>query len=345
MILFRADGNSAVGAGHVMRCLSIADAAKQAGEKCIFVTAADDFGQVIVSRGYETHVLGTDYADMESEDMLSVLEMYSPKALFVDSYFVTRKYLESLLEVCRKRDILLVYMDDVLAFAYPCDVLINYNIYGKKEEYIKLYDGLQVPKLLMGTAYTPLKMEYQGRTPRAVKEHADSVLVSTGGADFEHLAVELIKKAVQYPYTFHFVIGALNPDREQIRELADKADNIILHEQVPSLAPVMEICDAAISAAGSTLYELCATQTPTITYVLADNQIPGAQAFAAGGVMLNCGDVRALGKEVLAGRLLDAAVSLLEDFGERVRISEKMREVVDGKGTARIIEELLQRKE
>ncbi|MBE5873562.1 MAG: UDP-2,4-diacetamido-2,4,6-trideoxy-beta-L-altropyranose hydrolase [Lachnospiraceae bacterium] len=344
MIVFRADGNSAVGAGHVMRLLSIADAARQAGENCIFVTASGDMEQVITARGYESHVLGTDYSDMESEDMQAVLEVYKPAVLFVDSYFVTEKYLDGLLEYCRIHDIRLVYMDDVLAFPYPCDILVNYNIYGREEDYLSLYTGRKVPRLLQGSAYAPLRGEFLDRSPRKVRKQADTVLVSTGGADFEHLAVELIKKAGQYPYTFQFVIGALNPDKEKIRELADASDNIVLYEQVPSLAPIMETCDVAISAAGSTLYELCATQTPTITYVLADNQLPGAQAFAAKGVMLNCGDVRVLGREALAGKLLDSAASLLEDYDNRVLISERMKEVVDGKGAGRILKEVLQEK-
>lgn len=38
------------------------------------------------------------------------------------------------------------------------------------------------------------------------------------------------------------------------------------------MSELMQQCDMAVSAAGSTLYELCACGMPTITYVLADNQ-------------------------------------------------------------------------
>ena len=345
MIIFRADGNSSVGAGHVMRCLSIADAAKQAGEKCIFITATADFEEIIVSRGFEVRVLGTDYTDMEAEDLPAVLEAYKPSALFVDSYFATENYLGSLLKYCRKKDTKLVYLDDVLSFAYPCDILINYNIYGKEADYARLYQGKQSPQLLLGTAYAPLRAEFQNRASRVIRQNANSVLVSTGGADSEHIAVELVKLAGKNPYIFHFVIGALNTDKECIRELAKGADNIILHEAVTSMALLMESCDVAISAAGSTLYELCATQTPTLTYVLADNQIPGAEEFCAYGVMKNCGDVRNLGTKELARRLLDSAGELLGDYEKRVRIATNMQSIVDGNGAKRMINEVLQRKE
>ncbi len=50
--------------------------------------------------------------------------------LFVDSYFVTYDYLAALRKLCRAISCRLVYIDDVPAFPYPVDDLINYNIYG-----------------------------------------------------------------------------------------------------------------------------------------------------------------------------------------------------------------------
>ena len=66
-LLFRADGNASIGAGHVMRCLSIADAARDKGIECIFVAAGDDFERIIADRGYRDVVLGTEYQDMDGE--------------------------------------------------------------------------------------------------------------------------------------------------------------------------------------------------------------------------------------------------------------------------------------
>lgn len=49
MLIFRADGNPDIGAGHVMRCLSIADAAD---EPCLFVAADENFSAAITGRGF-----------------------------------------------------------------------------------------------------------------------------------------------------------------------------------------------------------------------------------------------------------------------------------------------------
>ena len=67
MILFRADGNPVLGAGHIMRCLSVADALKEAGIKAEFVLAEPFMQSLIQSRGYKAHVLNTSYENLENE--------------------------------------------------------------------------------------------------------------------------------------------------------------------------------------------------------------------------------------------------------------------------------------
>ena len=67
MILFRADGNKKIGSGHLMRCLSIADAMKEMGIQSIFATADDSMSELLRNRGYENIILHTDYYDMDGE--------------------------------------------------------------------------------------------------------------------------------------------------------------------------------------------------------------------------------------------------------------------------------------
>lgn len=347
MILFRADGNANVGLGHVMRNLSIADAFHKLGEANCFAVADESMQELIACRGYEVKVLGTKYDQMDTEiDLLEdLVKTLRPKALLVDSYFVTDTYLHSLHEICKEANALLVYVDDVLAFPYECDVLINYNIYATPEEYRRLYKDLSLPELLLGTMYAPLRTEFQGLKNRKLRMDAKDILISTGGADFEHFGLELLRAILRHDnwnnYRFHFVIGAMNEDKVEIERIASNAEHICLHKNVSNMSELMQACDVAVSAAGSTLYELCVTQTPSVTYILADNQIPGAEGFTQKGVLSNAGDVRVLGLEQLANNVLNEAVDLLNDFEKRSAISEKMKSVVDGNGAERIASEIL----
>lgn len=343
MLLFRADGNNYIGAGHIMRCISIADAAKRLGHDCIFVSADNNFESVISSHGHEVVVLNTDYTSLDNEPLSSIIETYKPKAVIIDSYFVTYHYLKKIWKLTKIVGAKLVYIDDVLAFPYLCDVLVNYNIYVSDADYKALYSGVFSPQFLLGTKYAPLRAEFQNLQLRLVKPAASNIMISTGGADFEHMMIELITAAknVKTTYIFHFIIGPMNRDRKEIYELAKSNHNIVLHENVTKMADLMQLCDVAISAAGSTLYELCATQTPAIIYITADNQLPGAEGFSKYNILENIGDVRKLGTVKLALRLVDRAIKLADDYEARIRISTKQKYIVDGKGAERIIEAVL----
>lgn len=367
-ILFRADANAYVGAGHVMRCLSIADAARDKGIECTFVTAGDAFEEIITIRGYRDIVLGTDYKNMNSElpQMTRIIEVEHPAAVFVDSYFVTHEYLKELRHVVNLLGnvspavtdgtitdtnsiiptdhigyVKLIYIDDVLAFPYPCDILLNYNIYADEEEYRNLYKDTVVPELLLGTLYAPLRKEFTGADEKRYNcdRPGHKIFISTGGADFEHLMPELIReiKRRDTEYVFHLVIGSANEDKNIIFAESSGEDRIVLHENVTDMAELMLSCDVAISAAGSTLYELCACRIPAVTYILADNQIPGARGFEQLGIMECAGDIREVGAKVLAERLIDKALQLCVHEHGRNLISERLGSVVDGCGAKRIV--------
>ena len=67
MVIIRADGNGTIGMGHVMRCLSIADALSKLKQEVLFVTACQESVSVIQKRGYEVVCLNHDYCRMDEE--------------------------------------------------------------------------------------------------------------------------------------------------------------------------------------------------------------------------------------------------------------------------------------
>ena len=213
------------------------------------------------------------------------LDQKRPKLVILDSYYVTPKYMETL-----KKAVPLLYIDDLNAFDYPADFVLNYNVYGPEILYPtgKVY--------FLGPKYVPLRKEFQGLNQCVMRGRAKNVLISTGGTDPYHVAlhcVRFLQKHIQCSeITYHFILGVMNSDVEEIEKAASGLPNIKLHQQVKNICVLMQQCDAAISAAGSTLYELCACGIPTVTYVLADNQILGAQAFRKIGLMPCAGDVR-----------------------------------------------------
>lgn len=337
--LFRADGNEKIGAGHIMRCLSIAQKAKTQGIDCVFVISDDSYFSKIINSGIRCIVLGTDFRKLEDEipELLEKIAEEVPDKIIVDSYYVTEKYLRALKEAA-----CVVYIDDIASFAYPADILINYNSYVYCMNYKKIYEqaGISLPVFLLGTKFVPLRKEFQDIPARKVKDFAKNIFVSVGGSDPEHIMIKMIKYLVLHHELtknrqYHFLIGDFEPDQDEILALAAELSWIVPHQKVKEMAKLMLSCDIAVSAAGSTLYELCACGIPTVTYALEDNQIPGANFFYKNQMMEYAGDFRynSYGIE----ELFDKVINLCNRKNLRQKMSTNAQNLVDGKGAANVV--------
>lgn len=331
MILIRADANEQIGAGHVMRCLSVADAFRDAGETVLFATADHKADPLIHGREFDTVCLDTDWKLIGEENPGIYIKKVYADLLITDSYFVSEGYFNRVPKGVRT-----VYFDDLNEKTFGIDVLINYNIFAFGMDYSG-YEK-QGTKLLLGPEYTPLRKEFRDAETHLIREEVRDVLVSAGGADPQGITEKLIREVCpEWPeIRFHFVIGNLNPRIAEIKEIA--GSNATLHIDEQDMAGLMRVCDIAVAAAGSTLYELCAMGVPTITYTLADNQIPGAEQFRKQGIMMNAGDCRNL--DGFPGKIGKCLNEMQEPF-LRSEISNHMQDLVDGFGANRIVNSLL----
>lgn len=334
MVFIRADANKHVGSGHIMRCLSIAQAIVQKGTPVKFITADHNGDELIHQKGFSSCCLETEWANMLDElpKLLEMIKNEEPTFFLIDSYYVTEEYLHCLSEVVRT-----IYIDDLNKVKTNVDTLINYNIFASVYDYTR-FDNTKT-RLLLYPRYAPLREEFKNALPHVINSDVTDILVSAGGSDPERIS-EKIMKMICPAYEmirFHFVIGILNPFIEKLKEL--EKNNIILHIDERNMSDLMKDCDIAISAAGSTLYELCACGLPTITYTLADNQQIAAEQFMKKDIMLYAGDCR--NNNFFLKSLCDCIDDLKTDERKRQRLSQKMQNLVDGYGAERIAEELL----
>lgn len=349
-VVFRADANTSVGMGHIMRCLSIADAFRDAGHRVSFVMADDTVDGFVRNRGYKAIILHSNYTRLAEEMWPSM----DSDLIIVDSYYATFQYLSDLkkrMSVCGGK---LAYLDDIYSFPYPVDFLINYNAYSSQAVYEELYSGIKMPSMILGPRYAPLRSMFKGIERSVQPKTVKNVLISTGGSDGLHFTVNILRALVEQQKCerrYHILIGSMNTDRETIYELAEKREFIVLHENIKNMKGLITDCDLAISAAGSTLYEICACGIPLITYAMADNQISGAEAFGDMGMGINIGDLRAPNSACESDRrlvsdgverILNAAEALASNYKRRCEMGTKMQELIDGYGADRMVQKLME---
>lgn len=340
-ILFRADGNPVIGSGHVMRCLSLAAAFHERGYECCFVSADRAMQEMIALAGYQSNCLDSDWRNPEGElpRLLCLIEVIRPHFLVVDSYFVRDAYLKEL-----KKHVYVACFDDLNDFRRPAHAVINYNVSSADMDYGGRYAGTGT-LTLCGPSYAPLREEFKGLPARTIRE-AGHILISAGGADPQHMALFFLELAEEKKEwsdrRFSIVAGPLNPDIEELEKRAAGLVNVRICTGIRSISGLMTECDLAVSAGGSTLYELCACGTPAITYVTADNQIEHVKKFESSGYMPCAGDCRdrAEFRERITAKVNEM---ICMDAGTLTAISRREQALVDGRGAERIAEAMIER--
>lgn len=340
MMWIRADANSEIGSGHIMRCLSIADACKELGEQVCFLVADEGGVELLSKRGHDYIVLGTDYQRMEEElqpgmgerQLQRLLGEHPHGLLLIDSYFVTEQYLKALREYAK-----VVYMDDIPRFSYPVDAIVNYNIYGEDME----YSG-ETGKLFLGPEFAPLREQFQN-VEYQVSPVAKNVLITTGGSDKYNLAGKILEEVLSREgikeLYYHVVSGAYNPHLAYLEQLAKEHSNIKLHCNVTDMAGLMKECDIAITAGGSTMYELSAVGVPTLCFSFVDNQELIVENFYRKGLVAYGGNYLKE-QEAFAGNVAEALQELVAKEELRRSCSNRQRALVDGNGAKRLAGEL-----
>ncbi len=347
-ILIRTDGNPEIATGHLRRCLSIAEALSERGAGVEFALAdqvsAGLFASFAPNGLYPVHVLDTDYRKPgeELKALGALLSGGDYDVLLVDSYFVTPDYLTAL-----KAMVKTAYLDDLCAFDYPADLVINYDPDPPADFYTK------AGRLLAGYRYTPLRRQFQGIRPR-IRDQVENVLLSTGGTDDPDIAGRLMRELLKgermqvqeknplrsnpASWNYHILAGPMNRHRSGLERLAQDHPNVQLYENVSRMADLMAECDLAVSAAGTTLYELCAAGLPTVSYTLADNQLASARGMESSASLPWAGDARSDPR--LPTKIAGILTELAQDKQKRQELSAAMHACVDGNGAARIAQEL-----
>lgn len=329
MLYVRADGNSKIGMGHIMRCLSIAKEIAGRGQEIIFLLASEEPAEVLKETGIKYILLQTDYMDMESEKESLSQILKSGDKILVDSYYVTKEYFLFLRQYGK-----VFYVDDMHFFEYPVDVVINGNIYGDRENY-------QVKTVLGGCRYSPLRAEYQiarlEKTPR-------NILITTGSSDpykiTEKVVHHLIDDDSMRGQEIEVICGKFNESYERLKKLEEQYPNIRVYKNVSNMWEHMKNAMLAITAGGTTMTELSCMGVPIVCFSFIENQDKIVRTFVEDDYAYYGGFYKEEGKN-LAIKLSKAAKELVNDKKLREYYSEKLMRLVDGKGCQRIADEII----
>ena len=174
---------------------------------------------------------------------------------------------------------------------------------------------------------------------KVIKENVENLLLLSGGSDNYHILKGILESIDLEKYRqIHVICGRYNADYEELCIKHKNSSNVFIYKSVADIKDYMEQADLAVSAGGSTLYELCAVGTPTISYSFADNQLDNVRQFQQDGIIEYAGDVR---KEDIFENIKKYLEKYHLDKTLRKEKSRQMQVLIDGNGAMQIAKTLI----
>lgn len=304
-VMFRVDSSVQIGSGHVMRCLVLAKQMSTLGVNVSFVCRPleGNLNDFISNQGYRVFQLTA-----KSQDVFSDLEWYQHHwkkdanetlnvitqqnilidLLIVDHYGLDGKWETLFGEKVKK----LMVIDDLANRIHQCHILLDQNyVLNLEHRYNHLVSANT--RLLLGPKFLLLREEFMKINKRSVRNgKIKEILVFFGGSDPTHETIKTIEALTDLnlsKVTINVVVGSSNSRKTWIESYCKMHHNFYFYCQIPYMAQLMNKADLFIGAGGTTTWERCYLGLPSLTIIIADNQVDITEAVAAYGGTINLG--------------------------------------------------------
>ncbi|HIQ22141.1 MAG TPA: UDP-2,4-diacetamido-2,4,6-trideoxy-beta-L-altropyranose hydrolase [Planctomycetes bacterium] len=339
-LVIRADGGRQTGLGHLMRCLALAQAWRQAGGPVVFLSHCPvaGLGERIAAAGCRLvpirrpHPDPDDWRQTEQALVDALAQTASqPMWLAVDGYHFDPRYLEN----AAGTDARLLEIDDLGWGTAPADLVLNQNL---GPETVAGRSAGASPALL-GPRYALLRPEFASWTKRrpSVPPVARRLLVTLGGADPGN-AASLVLQALAHvavaDLQVEVLLGPANPHAQAIQRQARRTGRAV--SVIPpsdDMARRMARVELAVTAAGTTCWELACLGVPAVVLETADNQRPVASLLETAGAAVCVGPA----SEISPRELGEAIEALCHAPSRRRALSTAAQQLVDGCGAQRVV--------
>jgi UDP-2,4-diacetamido-2,4,6-trideoxy-beta-L-altropyranose hydrolase len=365
-IVFRFDASLNIGTGHVMRCLTLADALAAGGAECHFLCREHpgNLIEAIRARGYSVHALpvqpaiapatqeetrplahagwlGASWQD-DARQSHEALDGLAPDWLVVDHYALdTRWEQRALPQDCR-----LLVIDDLADREHCADLLLDQNLGRQADDYAGLVPGCCTR--LIGPRYALLRPEFarlrDASLARRATPRLERLLIAMGGVDKDNATGQVLEAltacALPGDCRISVVMGGTAPWLAQVKAQAANMPwptEVVVN--VTDMAERMTQADLAIGAAGSTSWERCCLGLPTLMLALAENQEPIAHHLHAHHAAIHVGNTD---MSDWTFQLRETMKRLIADPAQLQEMIHHARDITDGQGVAQVLDALTQ---
>lgn len=353
LVAFRCDASVETGAGHVMRCLTLAQSLVALGADCRFITRAMPIGLIekIQSAGCDlisldkrgqplafSEAVSCTSREIDAQQTRAVLQEWGIDWLVVDHYCLDQQWERAQRSVSPK----ILVIDDLANRVHDCDVILDQNLGRSADDYRE-----KVPAhchVLIGPQFALLRPEFaalrEATLRRRERPTLKRILVTMGGSDAHNATGAVLEalSACNLPQDVHLavVVGSLSPWQASIQtQVGSIPYTATVVTDVTNMALQMANADICIGAGGISSWERCCLGLPSLVVTLAENQKSSIHALAEIGAAFSIGDISSISEN------LPRAIDRIASPAQLLSMISAASSVVDGLGASRLSERLV----
>lgn len=337
LLIIRVDGGASVGLGHLMRTIALAQGWQDQGGEVLFLCAEipETLRKKLIIEGFSyKKINAAPGSDQDLQASCLKISEYARRfpVVVLDGYQFGAKFQKGL----KKSGCRLLVLDDYgHAKFYYADWVLNQNIAARKELYL---DRLRKTRLLLGTKFALLRREFlqYSKLKRTTAKIADKVLITFGGSDTKKFTQKIIETLAGLKLQIRVVVGVGNPHLQDIKRTIKKSKSISTKFRIdynpPSIPKIMSWADFAISAGGSTVWELAIMRLPSLILVTDKNQKESSIELIKRKLFyqIKISELKTI------SLLRKKIIRFAKNKKLRYKLSNQAKSIVDGKGAFRI---------
>ena len=306
-IIFRADGNSNIGLGHLYRILALVEMYTELYE-CVIVTRSDTELSVF-SKKYELILIPDNISVNDEPKWLSDFFQPSNFLIILDGYHFNFNYQLNI----KKAGFNLMFIDDYAEKMTETDIIVNHSLSVTEDDF-----GLSnKTKFGLGTKYAILRPMFLKEAQKyKLAKPLKKAFICFGGADFNNLTYRCLKAMIKIKSfnQIHVVVGSAYKQKEIFKLIDNNQDKTFLYQNLNEIqmVEIMNECNLAILPTSTISYEACAVKIIILGGYYIENQINIFNGLNKADLIYAAGDFNLMKEE----DFIDKVNFILEDSHE-----------------------------